>query len=54
MERRATRRQAEQQREWEERFRQWSEYQNSQRGNSGYGGYWNMVEIQDITMVKAM
>ena len=32
-------RQAEQQREWEERFRKWAEYQNAQRGSSGYGGY---------------
>lgn len=35
-------RQQEQQSQWEERFRQWNEYQNSQRGSGGYdfgGGY---------------
>ena len=42
-------RQTEQQREWEERFRQWAEYQNSQRVNS-YGGVYSSYGGKTIRM----
>ena len=41
---RTRKRQEEQQRQWEERFKQWYEYQNYQRGTGGYSA-------EDMTMV---